>query len=126
MDKISPLTTVNKAAQRNQNNAVGAITFPMAGFCSSGIFGMEGICTKLKYQSKPIHMMPTMTWIQRNRKGNSIELKLAPKAKIIKTRSTNPANTVRPNEVKMDDIRYLLCIRIRSNYKRLWCFGLKI
>ena len=30
------------------HSAVGAITLPIAGFCSSGIFGIEGICTKLK------------------------------------------------------------------------------
>jgi hypothetical protein len=34
---------VKRAAQRNQNKAVGAITFPIAGYCSSGIFGMLGI-----------------------------------------------------------------------------------
>jgi hypothetical protein len=66
---------------------------------------MEGICTKLKYQSKPIHITPNMTWAQRNKNGNSSELKLGLKAKINKTRSTKPAKTVRPNEVKMDDIR---------------------
>ena len=39
---------VASAAQRNQNSASGAITLPIAGFCSSGIFGILGICTKLK------------------------------------------------------------------------------
>ncbi len=40
---------------------VGAITLPMAGFCSSGILGIEGICTKLKYHSRPIHITPDKT-----------------------------------------------------------------
>src|SRR5471032_3311030 len=42
-------------------NAVGAMTLLMAGFCSSGIFGIDGICTKLKYQSRPIHITPERT-----------------------------------------------------------------
>ena len=42
---------VAMAPQRNQNSAAGAITLLIAGFCSSGIFGMLGIWTKLKYQS---------------------------------------------------------------------------
>ena len=59
------MTTVASAAQRNQNSAVGAITLPMAGFCSSGIFGIDGICTKLKYHSRPIHITPDSTCSQR-------------------------------------------------------------
>ena len=43
-----PNSTVVAAAQRNQNSAVGAMTLPIAGFCSSGIFGIDGIWTKLK------------------------------------------------------------------------------
>src|SRR5260370_39507636 len=64
--RMRPVTIVAIAPQRNQNSAVGAITLEIAGFCSSGIFGMEGVCTKLKYQSKPIHMTPLMMWSQRN------------------------------------------------------------
>ena len=56
------------APQRNQNSAAGAITLPMAGFWSSGIFGMFGICTKLKYQSRPIHITPLITCSQRKKK----------------------------------------------------------
>src|SRR5580704_11536898 len=67
--RIRPVTMVAIAPQRNQNSAVGAITLEIAGFCSSGIFGMDGVCTKLKYQSKPIHMTPLMMWSQR--KANS-------------------------------------------------------
>ena len=59
------MTTVASAAQRNQNSAAGAITLPIAGFCSSGIFGIDGICTKLKYQSRPIHITPLSTCSQR-------------------------------------------------------------
>ena len=58
--------TVTKAAHLNQNRAAGAITFPIAGFCSSGIFAIFGIWTKLKYQSKPIHIIATMTCIYLN------------------------------------------------------------
>jgi hypothetical protein len=50
--------TVDSAAQRNQNSASGAITLLTAGFCSSGIFGIEGVWTKLKYHSSPIHITP--------------------------------------------------------------------
>ena len=58
---IKPVIIVERAAQRNQNKAVGAIIFPIAGFCSSGILGILGICTKLKYQSNPIHIIPDKT-----------------------------------------------------------------
>ena len=34
---------VANAAHLNQNKTAGAITFPIAGFCSSGIFGILGI-----------------------------------------------------------------------------------
>ncbi len=34
---------VAKAAHLNQKSTAGAITFPIAGFCSSGIFGILGI-----------------------------------------------------------------------------------
>ena len=40
---IRPVIIVDNAAHLNQNNAFGAITYPMAGFCSSGIFGILGI-----------------------------------------------------------------------------------
>ena len=58
---------VAMAPQRNQNRAAGAITLPMAGFCSSGIFGMLGIWTKLKYHNSPIHMMAERTCSQRKK-----------------------------------------------------------
>ena len=38
---------------------------PSAGFSSSGIFGMVGVETKLKYQSSPIHITPQTTCSQR-------------------------------------------------------------
>ncbi len=37
------VSNVERAAQRNQNKAVGAITLLIADFCSSGIFGILGI-----------------------------------------------------------------------------------
>jgi hypothetical protein len=69
MANSRPVTMVAMAAQRNQNRAAGAITLPMAGFCSSGIFAMLGIWTKLKYHSSPIHMTPLKTCSQRKKKG---------------------------------------------------------
>jgi hypothetical protein len=56
-----PVITVAKAAYRDQNKASGAMTLVIAVFCSSGILGLEGICTKLKYQSNPTHMMADKT-----------------------------------------------------------------
>src|SRR5579859_6279924 len=64
--RMRPVMMVDMAPQRNQNSAAGAMTFEIAGFCSSGIFGIDGVCTKLKYQSRPIHMTPLMMWSQRN------------------------------------------------------------
>ncbi len=54
------------APQRNQNSAAGVMNLPSAGFSSSGIFGIVGVATKLKYQSSPIHITPQMTCSQRN------------------------------------------------------------
>ena len=42
-NNINPDIIVKRAAHLNQNNAEGAITLPIAGFCSSGIFGIFGI-----------------------------------------------------------------------------------
>src|SRR5260221_1565490 len=63
--RMRPVTIVAMAPQRNQNSAVGAMNLVIAGFCSSGILGIDGVCTKLKYQRCPIHMMPLMTCSQR-------------------------------------------------------------
>src|SRR5579863_6402967 len=62
---MRPVTIVAIAPQRNQNSAVGAMNLVTAGFCSSGILGIDGVCTKLKYQRCPIHMMPLKTCSQR-------------------------------------------------------------
>ena len=67
-----PVATVASAAQRNQKSAAGAITLPIAGFWSSGIFGMFGIWTKLKYQSSPIHITPASTWVQRKKNSHQL------------------------------------------------------
>jgi hypothetical protein len=59
-----PVITVAKAAYRDQNKASSAMTLVIEGFCSSGILGLEGlegICTKLKYQSNPTHTMADKT-----------------------------------------------------------------
>ena len=40
---INPVTIVANAAHLNQNKTAGAITLPIAGFCSSGILGILGI-----------------------------------------------------------------------------------
>ena len=38
------------------------MTLPIAGFWSSGIFGILGIWTKFKYHNNPIHIIPAKTW----------------------------------------------------------------
>ena len=58
------------AAQRNQKSAAGAITLVTAGFSASGIFGIDGVCTKLKYQSRPIHITPLVMCSQRMAKSH--------------------------------------------------------
>ena len=62
---MMPNTIVLIAAQRNQNNAAGVICLLSAGRRSSGILGMVGVDTKLKYHSNPIHITPLMTCSQR-------------------------------------------------------------
>src|SRR5882762_933264 len=62
---MMPRMIVAIAAQRNQKSAIGAITLLTAGFSASGIFGIEGVCTKLKYQSRPIHITPAVICSQR-------------------------------------------------------------
>ncbi len=66
--RMTPVTIVDRAAHLNQKRALGAMTFATAGFCSSGIFGIAGICTKLKYHNKPIHITPLTTCNQRKMK----------------------------------------------------------
>src|SRR5256885_14364074 len=63
--RSAPVTTVESADQRNQKSAAGAIPLLPAGFCSSGILGIDGVCTKLKYQSRPIHITPAVMCSQR-------------------------------------------------------------
>ena len=45
---IALIAVLSAVTLVNQNNAAGAITLLMAGFSASGIFGMDGVCTKLK------------------------------------------------------------------------------
>ena len=59
---MKPVTIVARAAHLNQNKTAGAITFVIAGFCSSDILGIFGIWTKFKYHSSPIHIIPDTTW----------------------------------------------------------------
>ena len=93
---IRPVTTVVSAAQRNQNSAAGAMTLPIAGFCSSGILGMEGICTKLKYQRSPIHITPAITCSQRKKKLNqACSILTVPVASASPATSTTPKRSAR-------------------------------
>src|SRR3954464_1083389 len=46
------------------------MTLLTAGFCSSGIFGIDGVWTKLKYHSRPIHITPESTWSQRKKNAH--------------------------------------------------------
>ena len=93
---MTPVTRVESAAHRNQKSALGAITFATAGFCSSGILGIAGIWTKLKYHSSPIHITPLATWnhLKRNVMYCGVSPPISPRyARLIanKTRSMNPA-----------------------------------
>src|SRR5687767_12465066 len=102
--RIAPVTTVATAPQRNQNSAAGAITLLMAGLCSSGILGIDGVCTKLKYQSRPIHITPERTCSQRMKKRHqfmSPSLAKVPAISMMTTRMTTPAARVRPRDEKM-------------------------
>ena len=62
-----PKKIVPIAPQRNQNRAAGVMNLPSAGRSSSGIFGVVGVATKLKYQSRPIHITPEMMCSQRTK-----------------------------------------------------------
>ena len=93
------------AAQRNQNSAEGAITLLMAGFCSSGIFGIDGVCTKLKYQRSPIHITPAVTCSQRNANCHQLCSATGTQVPVMAlamasrtTRTTTPAVIVRPKD----------------------------
>ena len=92
------------AAQRNQKSAAGAITLLIAGFCSSGIFGIEGVCTKLKYQSRPIHITPAVICSQRMANSHQPCSPSATRppmaARMISStmRTTMPAMIVRPSD----------------------------
>src|ERR1700712_4886884 len=92
-----PNTIVPIAAQRNQNRAAGVMNLPSAGFSSSGIFGIVGVATKLKYQSRPIHITPQMMCAQRMMKAQKASPYSRPPndSRIAKTpsASTKPAIT---------------------------------
>src|SRR3954468_4643610 len=105
--RIRPRIIVAIAAQRNQKSAAGAITLVIAGFSASGIFGMDGVCTKLKYHRRPIHITPLATCSQRMAKNNqacSLTGMRAPAAAATMMsrtmRTTTPAVMVRPREAK--------------------------
>ena len=66
-----PQTKVDNAAQRNQKSATGMMCLGMAGRSSSGMVGTVGVCTKLKYQSNPIHMTPLNTCSQRTKNSQN-------------------------------------------------------
>ena len=70
---------------------------------------MVGVCTKLKYQSKPIHMTPLMMWSQRNANSHhscvtnmmfplSLQAENARMRKWATRARTNPIATVCPSE----------------------------
>src|SRR5262245_45668559 len=102
------------AAQRNQNSAAGAITLLIAGFSASGIFGIDGVCTKLKYHSRPIHITPDITCSQRKMNAHQVwspAFAPAPPAASIRMISrTNPAATVLPNDPNMACMLALLSL----------------
>src|SRR5262245_20365827 len=99
------------APQRNQNSAVGAITLLTAGFCSSGILGIDGVCTKLKYHSRPIHITPDITCSQRNANRHQSMLPTAlnvPAMAMTISRITTPAPMVRLRDEKKAPMVYSL------------------
>src|SRR6266702_2691363 len=73
----------------------------IAARCSGGsIFGTVGVCTKLRYQRKPIHMMPAMMCSQRKKKAHQRESNpihwplMSPAKKMITIRTPTPAASV--------------------------------
>src|SRR3954470_7110452 len=108
------------AAQRNQKSAAGAITLLIAGFSASGIFGIEGVCTKLKYQSRPIHFTPAVTCSQRMAKSHqacSPTGILAPMpARMMRSTmsTTTPAVMVLPSDWKNAAIVFSFCSGVAS------------
>src|SRR5690349_8554968 len=108
------------AAQRNQNSAAGAITLVIAGFSGSGIFGMDGVCTKLKYQRRPIHITPDMTCSQRMAKSHQACSPIGTRAPTA-TRmmsstmsTTTPAVMVRPSDWKNAPICFSFSFGVAS------------
>ena len=104
------------AAQRNQKSAAGAITLLIAGFCSSGIFGIDGVCTKLKYQSRPIHITPAVICSQRMANSHQAccarftALPVSPAAMNSRmTSTTTPAMMVRLNDWKIAPMVFSFC-----------------
>src|ERR1700726_1184859 len=73
-----PKTIVLMAAQRNQKSAAGVMYLPSAGRRSSGIFGVVGVETKLKYHSNPIHITPLITCSQRTRNCQKVVSTMTP------------------------------------------------
>ena len=55
-------------------DAAGVMKRPRAGRSSSGILGVVGVETKLKYQSSPIHITPQMICAQRMMKAQNASL----------------------------------------------------
>jgi hypothetical protein len=75
-----------------------------AGFCSSGICGIDGVWTKLKYHSSPIHITPDNTCSQRMKNAHHAWSNfIAPPTAVltmimITTSRTMPAMMVRPSD----------------------------
>src|ERR1051325_7962244 len=111
------------AAQRNQKRAAGAITLVIAGFSASGILGIDGVCTKLKYQSRPIHITPLVTCSQRIANSHqpcSPSATLPPRpARMISTTmsSTTPAVIVLPRDWKKAPIVFSFCLWVHERKK---------
>src|SRR3954471_5757518 len=74
---------------------------------STGMLGMVGTWTKLRYQSRPIHSTPLMTCSQRMAKVAQAWSILvhwpvtAPMMTVMTMSRTTPAPTVRPGDVKI-------------------------
>src|SRR5260221_3999967 len=73
----SPNTTVAAADQRNHQSA-RQVSLSNASLRElASISAKAGVCTKLKYHSRPIHITATMTWEMRNASDKPIRWKIS-------------------------------------------------
>src|SRR5262249_48839172 len=108
LDQVAFMESQNEAKDDRSERGVakpehtlGAMNLVIAARCSAGsIFGTVGVCTKFRYQSRPIHMMPAMMCSQRQKNSHQglsslMNWPVSRPTKTIKTISrTTPATNV--------------------------------